>query len=85
MNNVNYTPVGFQVASDLRIDLDARGLVGSVSHGPSHLLMSERLGGVRPEGELGAEHGLEKEDRSISQNGNTNQKVIVTLLLLFKI
>ena len=41
-------------------DLDARGLVGSVSHGPSHLLMSERLGGVRPERELGAEHGLEK-------------------------
>jgi len=44
----------------LRDDLDARGLVGSVSHGPSHLLMSERLGGVRPERELGAEHGLEK-------------------------
>jgi hypothetical protein len=57
--NVNYTPVGFWITSDLGNDLDARGLVGSVSHGPSHLLMSERLGGVRPEGELGAEHSLE--------------------------
>jgi hypothetical protein len=85
LNYVKYTPVGFWITSDLGDDLDSRGLVGSVSHGPSHLLMSERLGGVRPEGELGAEHGLEKEDRSISQNGNTNQKVIVTLLLLFKI
>jgi hypothetical protein len=51
-------------------DLDARGLVGSVSHGPSHLLMSEGLGGVRPERELGAEHGLEKEGLTVSRNPN---------------
>jgi hypothetical protein len=60
LNYVKYTPVGLWIASDLGDDLDSRGLVGSVSHGPSHLLMSERLGGVRPEGELGAEHGLGK-------------------------
>ena len=59
-------PVGLRIPPDLRNDLDSGGLVGSVGHGPGHLLVSERLSRVRPERELRPEDSLTLESGSLT-------------------
>jgi len=55
--------------------LDARSLRGPVGQRQRHLLVGEGVGGVRPERELGAEHRLPLETRTLSNV----QMVVVAL------
>ena len=58
-------PIGLRVAPDLRDDLDAGGLVAAVGHVAGQLLVSEGVGGVRPEGQLRPEDGLALQPRAL--------------------
>lgn len=59
----------------MREYLDCGGLRGPVGEGQGHLPVSEGLRGVRPEGQLGAEHGLALQPRALAHE----QVVVVTL------
>lgn len=67
--------VDVRVAADRGEHLHAGRLVGAVGDGAGHLPVREGVGGVRPERQLGAEHGLTLQTGALSDE----QVVVVAL------